>query len=278
MSDKHADLSEVRRAYALRVTREAADSRLKDLFAEVPREAFLPPGPWLMGSESQYATTPEADPVHLYQDTVVAIDPAKGINNGQPSLHAIWLSAVAPQPDETVTQIGIGYGYYTAMLSRLAGRIEAIEIEPHLAREARRRLADYANVHVTEGDATRIALPASDVIYVSAGALAPPLSWLRALKPGGRLIFPWRPAEAAGLALVVTRRPGGLSGGLQVKPLMAAWFIPCFGASEPDQTVKAPGPDDAWDVRSLWVRTESAPDDSAVAIYRDVWFSRRELD
>ena len=65
-------------------------------FAKVPREAFLGPPPWRIGSGGTSSWASTSDPKSLYQDRLVALNRAKGINNGQPSLHALCISAVAP--------------------------------------------------------------------------------------------------------------------------------------------------------------------------------------
>lgn len=78
----------IRRAYAQRILAAAGvdDARLADAFAEVPREAFLGPGPWSVYdiARGQYVTTPDADPAHIYTDDLVGILPSRHINNGQP--------------------------------------------------------------------------------------------------------------------------------------------------------------------------------------------------
>ena len=63
----------------------------------------------------------EDDPARLYDDVLVAIDLARGINNGQPSLHALAMEALAPAGGETVIHIGAGAGYYSAILAELVG-------------------------------------------------------------------------------------------------------------------------------------------------------------
>jgi hypothetical protein len=50
----------------------------------------------------KYLETPSADPAYLYQNTLVALNADKRINNGEPCLHAAWIGAVAPKPGETV--------------------------------------------------------------------------------------------------------------------------------------------------------------------------------
>lgn len=269
MTDDLRRLNKVRKRYAEAV---AADHRVRAAFAAVPREDFLPPGPWLMSGGDGFARTPDADPARLYTDDLVALDYEKGINTGQPSMHAAWLAAVAPRPGETVTQVGAGMGYYTAILARLVapgGHVEAFEVEPHLAEAARRNLAGYAGVSVLAADATDHALAPSDVIYVNAGVVAPPAAWLRALKPGGRMIFPWRPEHWIGLTVLITRRDDRFV----ARTLGHSWFIPCVGASSLDLCLKAPDSMGASAIASVWLTQDRPPDATAVAVYRDVWFS-----
>jgi protein-L-isoaspartate O-methyltransferase len=167
---------------------------------------------------------------HVYQNAAIALDSRKGINNGAPYLHAMWIGAVAPQPGETVTQIGLGMGYYSAILSLLVlpgGRLVGFEIDSDLAEITRRNLSAYENVSVVAGDATSLEVPPSDLIYVSAAVVEPLEQWLTALRPGGRLIFPWRPTVDVALAMLVKR----VAAGFEARPLLSCWFIPCAGAS-----------------------------------------------
>ena len=274
MTRKRATLNEIRRFYAKLMTAasKSDDPRLERIFDTVPREAFMPPGPWQIVLDGSYFETPSADPVYLYQNALVALDAAKGINNGEPFLHAAWIGLVAPKSGEVLCHVGAGSGYYTAILSLLVdpgGVVHAYEIDQHLASRARENLAPYPAVSVTQGDATILPMPPCDVIYVNAGVVAPPLLWLRALRAGGRMIFPWRPTERAALAVLVTRRTDAF----QVTPLMAAWFIPCIGASSLEGCSKMPSVGEAQSAQSIWLTSERSPDKTAVAVYKDLWFS-----
>ena len=75
-------------------------SRLTTAFASTPRERYLGPGPWKVFAGRGYTQTPTADPSLLYQDIVVALEEDRGINNGQPSLHALCLSALKVKEGE----------------------------------------------------------------------------------------------------------------------------------------------------------------------------------
>ncbi len=220
----------------------------------------------------RYVETPTTDPVFVYQNCLVALDAARRINNGEPFLHARWIGAIAPKRGETIVHIGAGAGYYTALLSMLAlpsGRVHAYEIEPGLARRASDNLAPFEGVTVVQGDATELPLPDCDVIYVNAGVVSPPGPWLKALRPGGRIVFPWRPSTQLGVAVMMTRADTSFT----VRLLGPAWFIPCVGASDPAGCIKSPSLSQAHSIGAAWLIENRAPDDTAVALCRDVWFS-----
>ena len=93
-----------RRTYAAEVTRSAhvQDPRIEAAFAAVPREDFAGFPPWRIGSGGLFGLTSSDDPARLYEDVLVAIDAERGINNGQPSLHAQSIDALGVQEGETV--------------------------------------------------------------------------------------------------------------------------------------------------------------------------------
>ena len=276
---RHADTDEIRGFFAKQmfIASRSADPRLERTFELVPREAFLPPGPWKIQIEASYVDTPSADPAYIYQNVLVALDAGKGINNGEPLLHARWIGAVAPQPGETVTHIGSGTGFYTAILSMLVrpgGRVIGFEAEPSLASAAVRNLEVFENASIIAGSAASSELPPSDVIYVNAGVAAPPEPWLTALRPAGRLIFPWRPSQAIGIAVIVTR----VASGFAMRPLMPAYFIPFIGTVDVCENPLIPNHNSAWRARSIHLHRDRQPDDSAIAIYEQVWFSSAPVD
>ena len=271
-------LKEIRSFFAtmMAVASGSSDPRFERAFELVRREAFVGPGPWHINVYQRTVETPSADPAFLYQNVLVGLDAAKGINNGEPFLHAAWIGAVAPKPGDAITHIGAGTGYYSAILSVLAspsGAVNAFEIDEGLAKKARDNLQPFENVSVTQGDATQLPLPPSDLIYVNAGVVMPPPGWLKALHPGGRMIFPWRPSQTTGLAIIVTRRETGFS----VKPLMVSYFIPCVGAPDAEESRKIPDSREAWSVRSVWLSSDREPDETAVSICNELWFSSAEI-
>lgn len=194
--DPQAELQIVRAAYAKQVLAAAgvADVDLARAFAAIPRENFVGPGPWLvLRWLRDYVPTPDADPVYLYTDDLVALVPERRVNNGQPSLHAQLIHQALPAAGQHVVHVGTGTGYYTAILAHLvgpSGRVTGIEYDEGLAARAKANLAPYANVAVIEGDGTQVPFDVADVIYVNAGCTQPATRWLDGLADGGRLIMP----------------------------------------------------------------------------------------
>jgi protein-L-isoaspartate(D-aspartate) O-methyltransferase len=197
---------------------------LRDALARVPRERFLPPGPWLhLAGSTGYESTPDADVERVYADVAIAIDPARLLNNSQPSLLVGVLDGLDVVPGETVLHLGCSSGYYTALLAELVGsggRVLAWEISPEIAGQARRNLRRYRRVEVRRADALEIELPPADVIWIDAGVTRVRAPWLDALRPGGRLAVPLTalraPIRAArfvrnhiGRVLFVRREDGG---------------------------------------------------------------------
>ncbi|MEM9105416.1 MAG: rRNA adenine N-6-methyltransferase family protein [Pseudomonadota bacterium] len=271
---KPAKLQQARRFYAALMAgaSHSSDPRFENIVRKVPREDFLGPGPWKVVSGRRYIDTPDANPEFLYQNVLVALDVDRRINNGEPFLHARWIDAVDPQPGEHVSHIGAGTGYYSALLSKFVepgGHVDAYEIDGRLATEAKHNLEPYANVTALAADAVTHLVKASDLIYVNAGIAELPAAWIKALKPGGRMIFPWCPMDGMGLALLITARKQGLD----AKPLMPVAFIPCSGAGRSSRSQPELDLSRMWKVRSVLSVSDREPDETAVAIFGEFWFS-----
>ena len=258
------------------------NERLISAFANTPREKYLGPGPWRIFAGGNLLETPSNDPAYLYQDVVVAIAPDRGINNGQPVLHAVCLAGLAIQPGETIVHIGAGTGYYTAILAQLTGpdgHVDAYEIEEDLAARATANLSEFTNITVYHRNATQAPLPPCDVIYVNAGATSPLDLWLDALRRKGRLLFPLTPdhgpggAPGHGAMLLVTRNTDSAET-FAAHFLTLAMFIPCIGARDDATAAKLAESfkrGDARNVRSL--RRSGPPDQSSWCAGANWWLS-----
>lgn len=205
-------IEECRSFYAQEV-RFAADlitPGLVDAFAKVPREKFLGPGPWQLGSpegramaaaglgQSSFVTV--EDPREVYHNVVVSLDRARNINNGQPSAVGRWIDALALKSGERVYHLGCGVGYYTAMIAEVvgaSGKVVGLELQPELAERAKQNLADYAQVTVEAGDGATFDPGDCDAMLINCGVTHPQVIWLDRLREDGRLVVPFTMAMNA---------------------------------------------------------------------------------
>ena len=282
------DLVAERRRYAdaLREKCGLESAALVRALATVPREQYLGPGPWDLlaapaGLPLAYRATPDADPVHLYQDVLVSIDSARHIHNGQPSFLAFLIDALAPAPGEHVVHVGCGTGYYTAVLAEMVGpegRVTAVDVDPALAARARENLTPLPQVTVVLADGTRHDPGPADAILVNAGVTHPVPLWLDRLRPGGRLALPitvTAPIGTLGGVFAIRREPQGYTAAF----LTPVGIFGCIGGREPDEERELASAIE----RGGWETVRSLRRDHH-AIEADCWlhgdgfcFSRREV-
>jgi protein-L-isoaspartate(D-aspartate) O-methyltransferase len=205
-----------------------------DAFGTVPREAFLGPGPWRVLPPMRIdgaSLTPDADPRRICHDVLVVIDEKRGLNNGQPSLWARLLDQLDLKPGERVLQVGVGTGYYSAILAQIVGvkgKVVAVEYDTSLAAWAEDNLSPWPQVEVVAGDGTTYDPGEVDAVVVFAGATHPAPVWLDRLAVGGRLMMPLTGASRWGFFLKATRTDDGFS----ASSLGSCGFFPCFGARD----------------------------------------------
>jgi protein-L-isoaspartate(D-aspartate) O-methyltransferase len=224
-----------RRFYAEEIEAAAnlTSASLVDALATVPREQFLRPGPWTVRSESDFTSgprqTPDSDPRHIYHNLAVALDPARQLFNGAPSVVAMVIDRLALQAGDRVVHVGCGTGYYTAVMAHCvgaSGKVTAIDVDAALAAEAGANLASLPWVDVQHGDGRTID-GGLDAVLVNAGVTHPLDSWLDALRPGGRLALPLTVAMSSsigkGLLLLLTRASDGNEFAARVLGLVAIY-------------------------------------------------------
>jgi protein-L-isoaspartate(D-aspartate) O-methyltransferase len=178
-------------------------------------------------------TIPRADFVPVGERNVAYDDRPVRIPHGQvttqPSLVAFIVEALRLGPDDTVLEVGTGYGWQTALLARLGRRVWSVERFPDLAAAARAALvrAGVENAEVVVGDGTQ-GLPDHapyDAILVAAAfpRVPPPLAGQ--LAEGGRLV---QPLGRGGLEDVVLfeKRRGRLE---RSASLTGASFVRLYG-------------------------------------------------
>ncbi|HUA96933.1 MAG TPA: methyltransferase domain-containing protein [Terracidiphilus sp.] len=263
-----------RRFYAeeLRFKTRMTSAAVFAAFASVPRERFVGPGPWRIQSWGEFWFTGDHDPRNVYHDTLISLDEAKRINNGQPSLWAYYLDRISLKAGGRILHLGCGTGYYTAIMAEVVGRegkVVAIEIDEALAQRARIALEPWPQVTVYCADGTAGPFDPADAVVVSAGATHPLPAWLAAVQPGGRLLFPLTANEGLGIMAILTR-----SG----QDRFAAWlnggvgFIEFEGARDPEvgrRLAEALHHGHSGDVKSL--RCDAHERDESCWLHGDGW-------
>jgi protein-L-isoaspartate(D-aspartate) O-methyltransferase len=153
-------------------TWEVLDPRVLDVFAMVPREAFVPPE----YSELAFADTPI--PIGLGQSMLA------------PKIQGRILQALSVAANDSVLEVGSGNGYLAACLSLLARSTRSIDIHPQFtaAAQANLRAVPNASVEFETRDAFATApLGEYDAIAVTGSLPVYDARFERSLRLGGRL-------------------------------------------------------------------------------------------
>jgi protein-L-isoaspartate(D-aspartate) O-methyltransferase len=178
-------------------TNKVTDEAVLDAFLDVPRERFVPPH--LAGA--------------AYIDEDIPLGGGRWML--EPMVLARLLQLAEIGSDDAVLEIGAATGYATAILSRLASRVVAVEGDQRLVAIARTRMQEMQNGNVTllEGKLEE-GYPAGapyEVIVIGGAVAAIPDAVARQLAEGGRLVTVSKPRHGMGQAVVMTRSAGTLS-------------------------------------------------------------------
>ncbi len=204
-------------------TTDVTEIALLDAMLAVPREAFV-----------QTRMKPFA---YIDEDILVTATDApvaRFLMEASPFAKLVQLADV--RPDDLVLDVGCASGYSSAVLSRLAGAVIALECDSELAERATRTLSDqgFDSVAVVTGP-LQAGYPSEgpyDVIFVGGAVDAVPQALFDQLKAGGRLVV----VEGEGLtgrAMLYLRDDEGIVSGrrafnLGVKPLPGFQKEPAF--------------------------------------------------
>jgi protein-L-isoaspartate(D-aspartate) O-methyltransferase len=178
-------------------TTDVTDKRLLQAFLDVPREKFVP--------ESRM-------PLAYIDDDVLV---AEGRYLMEPSPFAKLVQSANVQPEDAVLDVGCATGYSSAVLSRIARSVVAVESNADLAAQARSNLSSlgYDNVRVVDGP-----LPSGcaaegpyDVVIIEGGVDHVPASLFQQLKNGGRLVVV-EGVGNSGKSMIYVKNEGIVSG------------------------------------------------------------------
>lgn len=128
----------------------------------------------------------------------------------QPAIVATMLDRLDLRPGHRVLEIGTGSGYNAALLCeylRDSTRVVSVEIDPDLAKPARRALEGEGyrpTIVVGDGSSDRDVVGSFDRIIATCAVDRVPDTWIECLAPGGRLVTP----SSVGGALLVLDKVG----------------------------------------------------------------------
>jgi protein-L-isoaspartate(D-aspartate) O-methyltransferase len=154
-------------------TANITDRRLLTAMGEIERERYVP--------ENRRALA--------YADTVHQLGAGRALASPAPFAKLVQLADI--ESTDSVLDVGVGTGYSSAVLGRLAAHVTALESDPGLADQARVKLADTGATNVRVEHA---ALDGSgqheqyDVVVVEGAVGQVPEKLLSLLKDGGRLV------------------------------------------------------------------------------------------
>ncbi len=184
-------------------TTDVTELRLLSAMLEVPREEFVPARVKALAyvDEDIALAQPQAG------------RPARYLMQASPFAKLVQLAGL--RDNDVVLDVGCGLGYSSAVLSKLAGQVIALESEPALvagAAETHQRLG-YDNIAVVEGplhDGFSAEGP-YDVIFIGGSVEQLPDALLDQLKDGGRLVVVEGQGNA-GVAKLYTRAGSSVTG------------------------------------------------------------------
>jgi protein-L-isoaspartate(D-aspartate) O-methyltransferase len=192
--------------------RGITDKRILDAFLQIPREAFI-------GAEYAHAA---------YGDHPLPIEAQQTIS--QPYIVALMIEAAGIGLRDKALEVGAGSGYAAAVISRIAGKVIAIERQHELVEVARGRMTRLGldNVEIVEGDGTRGCpehAPFDAILAAASGSHVPrPLT--EQLADGGRLVMPvGNPGSVQQLVKVTKAEDGSL----RQSNLGEVRFVPLIG-------------------------------------------------
>ncbi|WP_031487755.1 protein-L-isoaspartate O-methyltransferase [Streptomyces bicolor] len=272
-----------------RLAREVVrpESRWHSAVAEVPRHVFVPrwweqpggdgwvlrdgpsaPAAWLEAAYSNRTLVTRVDACHA--DNASPGDTVAGVPTSSATLPGLvvqmYRHAMISDDNDVLVTTGTGYGTALACARLGSGRVTSVDVDEELVKLAADRLAEIGESPRLEVCDITGDLPGEyDRIVATVSVRPVPVSWLRGLRPGGRLV-----TTLAGTGLILTAdksEDGGAEGriewdragfmrtrhGASYGPPVALGQEAAEGDGEEVTTSRYPllYPPDAWDVMSM---------------------------
>lgn len=181
-------------------TTDVNDAAVIDAMLAVPREEFVPRA--------------RRELAYIDEDIEVVSDGGEPRYLMEPSPFGRLVQLAAPGAGDVVLDVGAATGYSSAVLSRLAASVVALESDPVLAEAATETLSrlGFDNVAVVSGplEAGWPKEAPYDVILVGGAVDVVPDALLAQLREGGRLVVVVGEGNA-GFARLYLKGPGGVT-------------------------------------------------------------------
>ncbi|AVH54591.1 MULTISPECIES: protein-L-isoaspartate(D-aspartate) O-methyltransferase [Streptomyces] len=234
------------------------------------RDGLADPEAWMRAVYSDQTLVTRLGPLHA-DDAEADATTTAGKPTSSSTLPGLVVTMYrhAVIADDSRTLVTTGTGYGTALLCRRLGeeRVTSVDVDAHLVKVAGERLDSIGlHPHLAACDITGELPGEYDRIVATVSVRPVPASWLRALRPGGRLV-----TTIAGTGLILTANKtedGGATGRIEWDragfmrtrhgndyeyPTDDVWETLAQDEAEETFTSRYPllYPPDAWDVMSM---------------------------
>ncbi|MBT8118849.1 MAG: protein-L-isoaspartate(D-aspartate) O-methyltransferase [Gammaproteobacteria bacterium] len=192
--------------------KQSFDASVMQAMQEVPRHEFVPPG----------------RRTEAYENRPLPIGHGQTIS--QPYIVALMTDLLAPEPGQSVLEIGTGSGYQAAVLSKLVARVYSIEIIEPLGEVTSGlfKKLGYNNIEtrIADGyDGWPQHAPFDSIVVTAAiSHIPPPL--VKQLKKGGRMVIPVGTQFQTQYLTLVQK---DMQGKVTSRQILPVYFVPFTG-------------------------------------------------
>ncbi|MQY03442.1 methyltransferase domain-containing protein [Actinomadura macrotermitis] len=197
-----------------------SDPQWRAALHAVPRHLFAPSMVWVNGGDGpgrllDRGTDEAAWLAAVYSDTSIVTqldDGATALEAGgenftsslsAPGIVIAFLELLGLMDHHRVLEIGTGTGWTSGLLAQRLGdqNVTSLEIDPAVSSSASENLKRAGRcprlIQADGADGWPEGAP-YDRVHVTCGVREVPYAWVRQLRPGGRVVFPWMPGFAFG--------------------------------------------------------------------------------